>query len=332
MNRSVIEWIKSTPHEIKYLQKNADENLIYEAMVTSLEKSNTDTFIIIKKRFRKHLNFSMCMRTIELNFAMMKHIPVKFRTYELSHTYFNLSKEKCFDLKYVPKKFRTNEMYLKTLEYFPEYLHQIPNKLKTYELCVSTLKKSVSAVLDKIPKKFHNNNLYQTAICANGMYLKNMLNKYKTYELCNLAITQYYTSNPTYFYKSEYFKIDHNIFSNVPKIYKTKKLCKIAFEMNYHTYKFIPNKYRTFDMFFYCVKKDSSYIGLLKKKYLNFDVIKLLYDTNPDISKYFPNIILSNETLLKKLIDYDNKSLDLTPQYALSKKIKDYIMMVRTKK
>jgi hypothetical protein len=70
-------------------------------------------------------------------------------------------------------------------------LSRIPEKERTYELCLEAVKRTGQA-LQFVPKRFLTEEICWTAIKTNGWAIKYVPEEFRTYELCEEIINQRY--------------------------------------------------------------------------------------------------------------------------------------------
>jgi hypothetical protein len=93
-----------------------------------------------------------------------------------------------FNLKKVPKEFRTPELCKRAVELNGTNIEYVPNKLITPELCKIAVADKARAAIKYVPDKFKTPELYKYAVEQSGFNLKYVPDELKTPELYKIAV------------------------------------------------------------------------------------------------------------------------------------------------
>ena len=123
------------------------------------------------------------------------------KTYE---EYLELVKERGLSLAFVPDKYRTYEICLEAIKVNPSInIDCVPDKHKTYELCLEVVKNSfLNRILSIIPDKHRTYELCLKVVKNKVTNMITVLNhipeEHKTYELCLEVVSRIPNNSPVY--------------------------------------------------------------------------------------------------------------------------------------
>ena len=172
-------------------------------------------------------------------------------------------------LKYIPEKFKTEELCKKcltTIVRMPNITLQCPGKVYiSYDSNIN------DNYFTYIPTKFLTNDFYTFAIGKNFNILKFVPIEHKTEELCKLAV------------KEGFGQLEY-----VPENMKTEELCKISVKKSGYTLKFVPVYQITAELCYLAVKEDGNALEYVPKNMKTEELCKLAVQQIGYTLKYVP--------------------------------------------
>jgi hypothetical protein len=134
---------------------------------------------VLKYVPKKFKTYEMCLNAIkgrcdedtyrcECN-NILKYIPHRFKTPELCYSLFTLNNNHYYrdEIKFIPKKIKTSDFYMRMVENSGYTLEWIANKRKTPELCLAAVKQIYYA-LEYVPENFKTKKMIAIAV-ENGL-------------------------------------------------------------------------------------------------------------------------------------------------------------------
>lgn len=113
--------------------------------------------------------------------CVLKFIPEELKTPELCMI---AVKSHCNNINYVPKNFRTTEIYLEAIKNgMVDIFETIPKNMLTPEICKIALE-TEGSMLQSIPEELKTQELCNIAVENNGLALLDVPDKFRTKEMC----------------------------------------------------------------------------------------------------------------------------------------------------
>ena len=240
----IIDYLSNNPEDILKAPKSVSQNFeILSAVLKSGYGSGNDIKYIIPNtpRFKE-----LCYIAIE-NRCNLPNIPEEYRTDEIYTKAVELNPT---ILSHIPETIKNYETICKNaVTKNGNVLYQVPQRLRTFELCRIALKRTDGSAILQVPttlKKY--TELCKIAVTLSGINLRDIDKEYRTYELCKLAIEDsswafdYVPTNIDNY--AELCKLavtkNPNILQHIPHDLRTLELCKIAVKQDRYLLPVVP--------------------------------------------------------------------------------------------
>jgi hypothetical protein len=174
------------------------------------------------------------------------------------------------DLKFIPDKYKTKELYEVIAKENGRILRLIPSEYKTKELCEIAIKNSGLA-LSYIPLKYITKELCQMAVQQDGMALVYVPKALITEELCELAVKQ-----------------DGMALVYIQKELRTKELCELAIKNNGEALKYVPDELITKELCELAIKSNGMILGYVPDELKTKELCELAVKSNGKALSYVP--------------------------------------------
>lgn len=240
----IVNYLSNKPEDILKSPKSVSQNFeILSAVLKSGYGSGNDIKYIIPNtpRFKE-----LCYIAIE-NRCHLPNIPEEYRTDEIYTKAVELDPT---ILSHLPETIKNYETICKNaVTKYGNVLYQVPERLRTFELCKLALIKSDGSAILYVPttlKKY--DDLCKISVTLNCINIKNIDKEYRTYELCKLAVEDaswvfYYVPTTINNYE-EICKIavtkNPTMLENIPHDLRTLELCKIAVKQDRYLLPLVP--------------------------------------------------------------------------------------------
>jgi hypothetical protein len=279
-NNMFWNYAKDSPLFILLIPANGEKLQLWKNIKKS-QKTEYDDNI----QFMDESDNSISLEYIEQNWTLLKPICLWLN-----------------DLKFIPEKYRTNEIYLNAIKQNGCNIKYIPDNLLTKELCELAVKQNGWCIKD-ISSNFLTKELYELAVQSNGEALYYVPKKQLTYELCKMAVKQ---NGEALFY--------------TPKALKTDELYELAVQSNGNSLRIIPLKSITSELCKLAVQQKGNSLSYVPDEYR----IKELYEIaikNDGISLYYVPEKLKTPALCELAVQNDGYALQFVPEHLKTKKI-----------
>ena len=166
----------------------------------------------------------------------------------------------CYNISWIPNKFRTYELYLKLIKEDKINLRDIPYEFRTYELCLEMVKCKYFTEynIPYIPREYFTEELCLTAIKNKGCAIEFIPSEYITYDMALTAVKTYYKA-----------------FKYICKEDITEEMAIASLENieDLNSLSHLPEQYRTEEFLLKAITKNKSLFKILNKimKYENFE-------------------------------------------------------------
>lgn len=174
---------------------------------------------------------------------------------ETTDVYIDKIRKKSISFSKIPEKIKTYEMCLVAVKTNPFNLNKVPEKFLTEEMCLEALKQSDMAMI-YVPKKMKTKSFYLKAIAINEECLSCIPKQYIDDDMCEKLIS---TNGMNLKY--------------VDDSKKTKEICLKAFENNPSCIEYIPEKYVNDEMYIKAVKHDCNMLKNIPERLRTKDII-----------------------------------------------------------
>ena len=296
------------------------QKLITEELCLAALKNNYLNKDLIRYIPKKLLTKKFAVTIVAISGVYLKYLPIEAVG---KNVILKAVKQTIHAIKYIPEKYKTDEMYRSLFDIMPKVLKHIEKpSLSLCEYALDKLPsaiayiKDVSILTDKlfeksvisdwknlkyIPSKQITRELCVKAFNSNYKAFKFFPDKYKTPELCKIVIgkdVSFLQYCPSSIISSEMcencLKKRGLLLEFVPDILKTESICLLAIEQDYEAMQFVPQNILTNEFFIKCLK-----INLATLKFIP-DELKTaeIYKTHLNyisFSKHFREWLISEE-------------------------------------
>lgn len=241
----------------------------------------------------KFLLEHICDIAVSNNGRALEYVPEFMRSLELVEKAVTHYYEKCYDtglkninnkgerlsdfnnypIAFVPEKFMSDELLIKSVTYSPFCIKDIPNRKLTKEL-INIAVSNNGLSLEFVPRKRITNKIVNLAVSSDPLALQYVPKKYINQELSNYA-----------------FELDYHSFSYIPEEYITVEMClkliqmkKVIIEKFYES----DTNFITFANFPLEMRNNKQIIDAIISMYENgaLSIIKWNEDVNEHWKKY----------------------------------------------
>ena len=206
------------------------------------------------------------------------------------------------DLKFIPERHKTQELYEVIAKENGRILRLIPSEYKTKELCELAIKNSGLA-LSYIPLKYITQELCELAVKQDGMALCYVPKALTTEELCELAVQQ-----------------DGMALVYIQKELRTKELCELAIKHNGEALKYVPEELITKELCELAIRQNGMILGYISKELRTKELCELAVKSNGKALSYVPEKY-KDEKLCQMAIQNNGNALRCIPVNLRTKEI-----------
>ena len=216
----------------------------------------------------------------------LKYIPEKYRTKEI---YFNVIKQNGLNIKYIPDNFLTEELCEIAVKQNGWCIKDITSNFLTLELYKLAVKSNGES-LYYVPKIIRSREFYELAVKQNGYCLYLVSNEYKTKELYELAV-----------------KSNGNSLRMIPLKSITPELCKLAIQQKGSSLAYVPEELRTKELYELSIQNDGISLYYIPEELKTKELCELAVKQNGLALEYVPEKYKTKE-LCKLAIQQNPKA------------------------
>lgn len=278
---------------------------------------------------QENITYEMALTAVSWNFNneedIIKFVPVKYRTEELCLKSIEYATDLEFVYNQIPKAILNIDFAIKAASINGLILKFFPADLITEQVALEAVNRHFSSI-KYVPKCLITQNFFDQLLLKNKDSLKIIPREYRTQELLIKSV-ELYPFSIKYIKEELDYEIckcavtkNWQVLRLIPNKFKTKELCDIAFKKNYRAAKYVTDNYKSNEICLKMVKECPDYIEKFPKALLTETLCLQCIELNWECIKYI-NDDLKTQELCKIAIEKNVKAILYIPSCFLSEEI-----------
>ncbi len=353
-----LQQVKTTSLKLLTLKNFPKKFLTFELCIEAikkLEEYDNMSFSRLLKFIPDNIKiYNFWFECVKINGMCLQKVPEEHKTCELCIESIKHLKLNCYGVfgnyKFIPDNIKNYNFWLEFVRIDGMCLREVPEKHKTCELCIESIKKlkydgiyDVDWLLNFIPNNIKNYNFWLECVKIKGMYLYKVPENLIDY---NLIFTAFKTDSVELDYKIENFKsielcvdaiknnmgylhflsnkiLNYNFclgvikdgcgLEDIPKKFITEELCLEAVKKYGFDIEFVPKEIKTNEFYLEAVKIEVGSIEYIPDNYKTYDIY-LQAIKNGLLIKNIPDNYKTHELYLEA-VKKNGMVLEFVPKY-----------------